>query len=76
LERGYPAVHTGGQADGFTVKGSWVALASGAVYILLAVKTPRKVYELCEKMACANMPPVKVRAVPLLACSELKEIEG
>jgi hypothetical protein len=27
-------------------------------------------------MACANMPSVKVRAVPLLACSELKNIEG
>jgi hypothetical protein len=76
LEQRYPEVHAGGQADGFTVKGAWVALASGAAYFLLEVKVPWKVYELCEKMACADMPSVKVRAVPLLGCSELKKVEG
>jgi hypothetical protein len=75
MEQNYPAVHAGGEADGFSVEGTWVALQTGLAYVLIEAKDPTMVYELCEKaIGAANS--TRICVIPVIPSKKLKQIPG
>lgn len=74
-EKNYPALIAGGEADGFTVEGTWVAVETGLAFIVIDVKDSVKVYEMCEQVTFSN-GSTKIRAIPIIPAKKLRQIPG
>jgi hypothetical protein len=75
LERQFPKVIQGGDDEGFTVEGSWVAIETGTAFVALDVKDGLRVYNLCYEVAHAA-EGVHVRAVPVIPLKRIEKLPG
>jgi hypothetical protein len=71
-----PAFLTGKGADGIRFEGSWVALESCAVYLILDAKDGLPIFNICREVSrCA--PGIRVRVIPVLPISRIsKSLRG
>jgi hypothetical protein len=75
IEEKFRQVIQGGDAEGFTVDGSWVAIETGTAFVSIEAKDSLRVYDLCREVAHAA-DGVTVRLVPVIPMKKLEKLPG
>jgi hypothetical protein len=75
LEQQFREVIHGGDAEGFTVEGSWVAIETGTAFVALEAKDGLRVYDLCYQVAQAA-EGVHIRALPVIPMKRIEKLPG
>jgi hypothetical protein len=75
LEQKYPAALSGGEATGFSVEGSWVALENGAYFLLVDAKDSLQVYDFCYE-ALHAAEGITVQVIPVMTAKKIEKLPG